>query len=499
VARATVLDGSRPATAGVPPERVADANEAPVRAGGRYVLYWMIGARRTGWNFGLQRAAERAREFGRPLLVFEALRAGYPFAAARFHRFVLDGMRDNAARFRAAGVTYYPYVEPEAGAGRGLLERLAAEACLVVTDDVPFFFLPRMVRAAARRLPVRLERVDGNGLLPLRRADRAYDTARSFRALLQRELPSRLHELPAADPLAPGDRSRRASVPADVRRRWPVAAPELLAGRAGLGRLPIDPAVPQAPVRGGPVAARAALGRFLERLDRYEAERNDPDRDATSGLSAYLHFGHLSAHEVFAAVAAAERWNEGRLGRPAGGARVGWWGMGPSAEAFLDQLVTWRELALNRCAFDEAAERWESLPAWARATLERHAGDPRPHLYSPDELERAATHDRLWNAAQTQLVREGRLHNYLRMLWGKKILEWSATPREALATMLRLNDRWALDGRDANSIAGVAWVLGRYDRPWGPERPIFGTVRFMSSTNTARKLRVREFLGRYGR
>lgn len=499
MARTTVLGGSRPAAAAVPPERVADANAAPVRAGGRHVLYWMIGARRTGWNFGLQRAVERARELGRPLLVLEALRAAYPFAAARFHRFVLDGMRDNAARFQAAGVTYYPYVEPEAGAGRGLLERLAAEACLVVTDDVPFFFLPRMVRAAARRLPVRLERVDGNGLLPWRRAGRAHDTARSFRALLQRELPSRLHELPAADPLADGAPPGRASVPADVRRRWPAAAPDLLAGRRGLERLPIDHAVPPAPIAGGPVAGRAALDRFLERLDRYEVERNDPDRDATSGLSAYLHFGHLSAHEVFAAVAAVERWNEGRLGRPSGGARAGWWGMGPSAEAFLDQLVTWRELALNRCAFDEAPERWESLPAWARETLERHAGDPRPRVYAPDELERAETHDQLWNAAQTQLVREGRLHNYLRMLWGKKILEWSATPREALATMLRLNDRWALDGRDANSIAGVAWVLGRYDRPWGPERPIFGTVRFMSSANTARKVRVREFLGRYGR
>jgi deoxyribodipyrimidine photo-lyase len=160
--------------------------------------------------------------------------------------------------------------------------------------------------------------------------------------------------------------------------------------------------------------------------------------------------------------------------------------------------VTWRELGLNRCLFDEASARWESLPAWARATLAAHARDRRPRLYDPEMLEQARTHDRLWNAAQRQLVREGRMHNYLRMLWGKKILEWSPTPQDALATMLRLNDRWALDGRDANSIAGTTWVLGRYDRPWGPERPIFGTVRYMSSENTARKVRLREYLARYG-
>lgn len=497
MARGKPARNERATPAAVPFGRIFDANDAPVRAAGRYVLYWMIGARRTEWNFGLQRAVERCRELERPLLVLEPLRVAHPFASERFHRFVLDGMRDQAAAFRAAGVAYHPYVEPEPGAGRGLLERLAADACLVVTDDVPFFFLPRMVRAAAARLPVRLEQVDGNGLLPLRRAERAYPTAHSFRALLQRELPTHFAEFPAADPLAGYDGPRRVALPAELRRRWPAVAPALLAGRSDLARLPLDHAVPPAPLAGGAVAGRAALRRFLARIDRYAEERNHPDRDATSGLSPYLHFGQLSPHEVFAALMIREGWHEGRLGRPAGGARVGWWGVGPSVEAFLDQLVTWRELGLNRCVFDQAAARWEALPAWARATLAAHARDRRPHRYSPEELEQARTHDRLWNAAQTQLVREGRLHNYLRMLWGKRLLEWSETPQDALATMLRLNDRWALDGRDANSIAGITWVLGRYDRPWGPERPIFGTVRYMSSENTARKLRLREYLARY--
>ena len=143
-------------------------------------------------------------------------------------------------------------------------------------------------------------------------------------------------------------------------------------------------------------------------------------------------------------------------------------------------------------------DRYESLPAWARATLARHAADPRPHVYTLADFEAARTHDPLWNAAQTHLLREGRIHNYLRMLWGKKVLEWTASPEEALAVLVELNNKYAVDGRDPNSYSGIFWVLGRYDRPWGPERPVFGTVRYMSSQNTLRKLRVRQYLARYG-
>jgi deoxyribodipyrimidine photo-lyase len=172
--------------------------------------------------------------------------------------------------------------------------------------------------------------------------------------------------------------------------------------------------------------------------------------------------------------------------------------MSRAAEAFCDQLVTWRELGFNFCARREDHLSYGSLPEWARRTLEAHAGDVRAPRYTREQLEQAATGDPLWNAAQRQLVREGRIHTYLRMLWGKKILEWSASPPEALETLIALNDRWALDGRDPNSDSGIGWVLGRYDRPWAPERPIFGTVRYMSSANTARKYRVRGYLERYG-
>ncbi|HEX4955033.1 MAG TPA: deoxyribodipyrimidine photolyase [Thermoanaerobaculia bacterium] len=483
----------------IPPLRLHLANDAPVNPHGEYVLYWMIAARRAGWSFGLDRAVEWARELGKPLVVFEALRCGYRWASDRLHRFVLDGMADNQAAFAGRAVTYLPYVEPSPGAGQGLLAALGARACLVVTDDFPCFFLPRMVAAAAEQLPVRLEAVDGNGLLPMRAAGQTFGRAFDFRRFLQKELPAHLGDFPQADPLAGGDLPRLAGLPAEVLARWPAASPELLAGDPGpLAALPIDHAIRLAPFRGGSRTALAALAEFVgRRLPRY-GERNEPSAEVTSGLSPYLHFGHVSAHEVFAAVAAAEDWSPSKLVGPAGGARHGFWRMSEAAEGFLDQLVTWRELGFNFCSREPDYDRYESLPGWARQTLDRHARDPRPNLYGLAGFEAAATHEEVWNAAQRQIVHDGVMHNYLRMVWGKMILEWSASPREALEVMIELNNKYGLDGRNPNSYSGICWCLGRYDRPWGPERPIFGTIRFMSPANTRRKLDLRAYLARWG-
>ncbi|MFN3432665.1 MAG: deoxyribodipyrimidine photolyase, partial [Candidatus Sericytochromatia bacterium] len=235
------------------------------------------------------------------------------------------------------------------------------------------------------------------------------------------------------------------------------------------------------------------LRRFLdERLDAYPEQRNVPDAEGGSGLSAYLHFGFVSAHEVAASLFERADWHPGRLGRPSG-SREGWWGLPPASEAFIDQLVTWRELGFNAARHLPAYDRYASLPAWALTTLAAHAGDPRPVLYDLPTLAAGETHDPLWNAAQRQLVREGRIHNYLRMLWGKKILQWAPSPEEAARMMIELNNRYALDGRDPNSYSGIFWTLGRYDRAWGPERPIFGKIRYMASENTARKWPVKAY------
>ncbi|HEU0054774.1 MAG TPA: hypothetical protein VFQ39_16420, partial [Longimicrobium sp.] len=290
----------------------------------------------------------------------------------------------------------------------------------------------------------------------------------------------------------------RASLPAEVSRRWPAATAALLRGDAGtLDALPIDHAVPPVGFDGGEKHAAKVLRSFVrDRLPRYAEHRNEPEGDAASGLSPYLHWGFVSVHQVFQAVADAEGWSPERVALRPTGAREGWWGMGTNAEAFLDELVTWREVCYNTSVFLPGHDDFASLPDWARRSLEKHADDDRDPL-SLEALEEGRTYDALWNATQGQLRGEGRIHNYLRMIWGKRFLEWTRSPREAVEWMLHLNNRWALDGRDPNSVGGIMWCLGRYDRPWGPERRVFGVVRYMSSANTARKVRVKDYIARH--
>jgi deoxyribodipyrimidine photo-lyase len=475
------------------------AGDGPVNPNGRYVLYWMTANRRAGWNFSLDRAVDWAAELCKPLVVFEALRCGYGWACDRFHHFIMQGMKDNARAFSGQGVFYYPYLEPFPDADKGLLAALTRDACVVVTDDFPAFFLPRMIAAASKEMPVRLEAVDSNGLLPMRAADRVFPSAHAFRRFLQKTLPDHLPGKPRAEPMKGAGLPRLASLHQGIVDTWPPASASLLeGGPEKLTGFPIDHGVQVVDGEGGSQRGRNRLRRFIEKgLPWYEEKRNEPEEDVTSGLSPYLHFGHISSHEVFGAVVAAENWFFDRLSHRTDGSRNGWWGMGRSAEAFLDQLITWRELGFNMCRLRDDYDRYESLPGWAQETLKAHEMDERPYTYSLQELDAARTHDPLWNAAQRQLLREGVIHNYLRMLWGKKILQWSHTPRQALKVMIELNNKYALDGRDPNSYSGIFWVLGRYDRAWGPQRPVFGKIRYMSSRNTARKVRVKGYLERY--
>ena len=483
----------------VPAIRIRDCNGAAVRPSAKYVLYWMIAARRTTFNFALDRAIENCRELCKPLVIFEALRCRYEWASDRMHRFVIDGMTDNAAACAKAGVTYFPYVEAKAGDGRGLLDALARDACVVVTDEYPCFFLPRMVAAAAKKLAVRLEAVDSCGMLPLRVTDRIFTTAHSFRRFLQKALPQHLDETPAGEPLKKAGAASGASIAREVLEKWPGAHGALLSGADGsLAKFPIDHDVRPATIRGGAAAARKRMQHFFETgLPHYGEQRNEPEKDVSSGLSPYLHFGHISVHEIFQEIAALEKWNPSKVAVRAHGSRAGWWNMSANAEGFLDEVITWREVGFNFSAHSDAYDQYDSLPGWAKETLKKHTRDEREHLYSLEELEQAKTYDLLWNAAQTQLVREGHIHNYLRMLWGKKILEWSRTPQEAARVLIELNNKYGLDGRDPNSYSGIFWCLGRYDRAWGPERPIYGKVRYMSSENTARKVRVKNYIKKY--
>ncbi|HKI96822.1 MAG TPA: hypothetical protein VJ992_16150 [Gemmatimonadales bacterium] len=482
----------------VPGARLHVAHDAPLRSDGAYVLYWMVATRRLGYSFALARAVELATELRRPLLIFEALRVDYPWATARAHRFVLDGMAEHARRLGEGPVGYYPYVEPVPGAGKGLLAALAARACAVVTDWSPAFFYPQLLAAGARQIGTRLEAVDDVGLAPVAATDKQFGSAYAFRRWLQQVLPDHLDRIPPPDPLTGAAIPPfEGGIPGEIASRWPAADDALLEGDTTLlARLPIDHAVSPTALRGGTGTARARLDRFVAKgLGAYGA-RHDPLTDPASGLSPFLHFGQISTHEVLIRVAAEEGWRPDRVAATARGNRAGWWGMREAAEAFLDQLVTWRELGFHAAARDPRYRTYDGGPDWARATLEAHAGD-RHSSYTLDALDAAGSDDRLWNATQGQLRTDGVVQSYLRMIWGKRILEWGPDPGTAFAWAVELNNRYALDGRDPNSYSGISWCFGRYDRPWGPERPIFGTVRYMSSANTARKMRLQAYLDRY--
>ncbi len=487
----------------VPDIRIRKGNNGRVIPGGDFILYWMIANRRLKWNYSLDRALEWAMELNKPLVVLEALNCDYEWASDRFHGFIIGGMRENYREARDKKILYYPYVEPAPGKGSGLVKTLAEYACLIVTDDYPAFFIPQMLRKIVETpdrasLPVLLELVDSNGLLPMDTAQREFTTAYSFRRFLQKNLPHYLMDSPLGSPLEGLKIKKLENLPEQITEKWPSVSLEFLDNYSeALKKMPLDHVVKVVPGSGGTAIGNKLLEIFInKKLPIYYDRRNHPEEDATSSLSPYLHFGHISSHEIFHRLQMSESWHPGKLSESTKGQKEGWWGMSESAEAFLDQLITWRELGFNMCRYNVLYDKYESLPGWAKETLKVHEMDEREYIYSIEQFEKAQTHDPLWNAAQVQLVRDGKIHNYLRMLWGKKILEWSPTPKEALKTMINLNNKYALDGRDPNSYSGIFWVLGRYDRAWG-ERKIFGKIRYMSSKNTRKKVKILGYIDKY--
>ena len=386
-----------------PELRIRTLNDVEPRADGDFVLYWMIANRRGHYNFSLQRAAEWAKRLNKPLVILEALRCGYQWASDRIHQFVIEGMSDNAAHFEKKNALYYPYLESKRGDGDGLLEALASRACVVTSDDFPAFFLPRMLNVARRKVTVRFEVIDSNGLLPMRAADKVFSRAYDFRRFLQKNLLPHLIDVPKPDPLSRVKLPPISRLPKEIQKRWPKAEITAITDSQLLGSIAIDHSVRSVSTRGGEKAAISSLRTFLKsRLSIYDSDRNQPEQEATSGLSPYLHFGHISAHQIFEELTTLAEWTPDLVAEKAKGSSSGWWGAAAEVESFLDELITWRELGYNMCWQRDDYDRYDSLPDWAQKTLAEHAGDRRSHVYNLDEFETSKTHDPLWNAAQRQ-------------------------------------------------------------------------------------------------
>lgn len=483
----------------VPGIRIRTVNKNKVNPDGDYILYWMIINRRLKWNYSLDRTIEWALELNKPILILEPLRCDYEWASDRLHKFVIEGMADNYKLAKKRNIQYYPYIEPGKNAGKGLIKSLTENACIVVSDDFPAFFIPDMIKKAALEINCSFELVDSNGLLPMAAADREYTTAYSFRRFLQKKLSYYIMDHPLEAPLKRTGLPSLNKLPDTILRKWsPTPLSVLKKCNESINKLPIDHNVSMVTQRGGFIEAEKLLEGFVnDKVPLYTEKRNQPDEDVSSNLSPYLHFGHISSHEIFCRIQEREQWHVGKLAHSSSGKRNGWWGMNKYAEDFLDQLNTWRELGFNMCRNNRNYDKYASLPEWAKKSLKVHEMDERDYIYSMSQFEHAETHDPLWNAAQKQLLIEGKIHNYLRMLWGKKVLEWTPTPKNALKIILHLNNKYALDGRDPNSYSGIFWIFGRYDRAWGPERKIFGKIRYMSSKNTQKKVTVTNYLKKY--
>jgi deoxyribodipyrimidine photo-lyase len=439
--------------------------------------------RRVQSNHALTYAASLANAHGVPLLVYEGLTCAYKAANDRIHTFMLEAAPELQAALGRMNIGYFFYLRARRADPNDVFYRLAAEAVSVVTDDYPCFIAAAHNATVPGRIGVAFAAVDSSCIVPMNAHEKRAYAAYTIRPKITRDLPQYLQHVEPVrvrkrwtdELLPPGREALRTTVS-------PGNIPQLVAG------CEIDHSIPPSiSFHGGASRARKHLDAFLEKkLFRYARESNQPAQHATSDLSPYLHFGHISALEV--ALEAKVFAEEHKL----------------MAGEFLEQLIVRRELAFNFARFTPELESLEALPDWCKATMRKHASDPRPHIYSREQFERAETADDLWNATQKELLLRGKIHGYYRMYWGKKIIEWTRTYEEALRIMIDLHDIYALDGRDPNTYTNLLWLFGLHDRPWA-ERPVFGQVRYMSlegmkrKTDTAAYIKEIAYLERTGK
>lgn len=443
--------------------RVTIRRPGPPDPDGRCIVCWMQRAQRGIDNPALDVAIHAGNALNVPVVAFLGVVPFYPGGNRRHYRFLAEGLADIQRDLRARRVGFVLRHYPDHG-----LEAFCGEVhpALVVGDENPLREPERWRRVMAGRLRVPLWTVDADVIVPGALLGKEQYAARTMRPRLRGHVARFLAET----------REPRARV------AWsPARTPGGLVPSAdALDDMPVDESAgPVSALAGGTRAAQRVLRRFLRHhLAGYAANRNHPDVDGTSLLSPYLHFGQIGPRGVARAVRDADAPVEDR-------------------EAFLEQLIVRRELSVNFVRFNPRYDSLAGCEPWAIRTLAAHAGDRRRPCYSAARLERAETHDPLWNAAQIQMVETGWMHGYVRMYWAKKILEWTRTPEQAFAVAVELNDRYELDGRDPNGYAGIAWGIGgKHDRAWGPERPIYGMVRYMSYASTSRKFDCKGYIRR---
>jgi deoxyribodipyrimidine photo-lyase len=457
-----------------PLDKIAADSRVTVREGdtvdprGRCVVYRMRRAQRALDNPALETAIAAANLLGQPVVVFFGLMGRHPVANLRHYSFMIEGLADTADRLLKRRIGFVLRVCAGADSD-GEFARFCNEVSpsIVVCDEDPARREAKWKLESKLYPSAPLWSVDADVIVPSKLIEKEQFAARTIRPWIQRLIKEFLRPVGNHAPRKPWTENRRINSVA--------VSPELL------DALSIDRSVPSAAkIHGGTGAAKTTLRKFIrERLGDYARDRNHPDLDATSHLSPFLHFGQIGPHTV--ALAAQEARASAR-----------------DREAFLEELIVRRELAVNFVRYNPRFKTIASVEPWALRTIQEHARDRRAYLYTEKQLANAETHDPLWNAAQRQMVISGWMHGYLRMYWAKKILEWTPAADQAHDICVRLNDRYELDGRDPNGYAGIAWAIGgKHDRAWGPERPVYGKIRYMSLASTSRKFDSRAYIEKW--
>ncbi len=445
----------------IQPERIQRLNARDTQPGD-YVLYWMQSAQREDYNHALEYAVEQANRLDKTLVVFFGLTDEYPEANERHYYFMLQGLRETTHDLEKRGICFVVQrISPEVG-----IVKSATRACMAVTDEGYTAIQQQWRRWAARNVSCPLLQVETNVVAPVETVSRKEEyAARTIRPKIHKHLNRFLVPL-----------KKRKLKKSSLDLRFPCF--DISDTDKAIAKMNIERSVPRVDrFQGGASEAKKLLRTFIrQKLDHYPEGRNDPNADCVSHMSPYLHFGQISPLYIALQVRDTNS---------------------PGKEAYLEELIVRRELAINFVHYNKHYRTFAALPNWARINFKVHAKDKREYMYALEELENAQTHDPYWNAAQLEMVHTGKMHGYMRMYWGKKILEWTRSPQQAYKIAVYLNDKYELDGRDPNGYAGVAWCFGKHDRPW-TKRPIFGKVRYMNANGLKRKFDADAYVDKIG-
>jgi len=444
----------------IQPERITFLNDKePAKKG--YVLYWMQASQRVEFNFALQYAVRKANEYNAPLIVFFSLMDNYPDANIRHYKFMLQGLNQTQRSLLDHNIKMIIHHGPPV---EGCLS-MSKNARLVITDMGYLKHQRAWLNSLARKCPCQLIQIESDVVVPIRIVSNKQEyAAATIRNKIKKHLPHFLKALKF-------EKINVSSANLDF------DSFDISDTQKALQKLNIDKTVPTVDdYIGGASQAKKLLKIFIsQKLANYDKLRNDPNKDSLSNMSPYLHFGQISPVHIALEVARSAK---------------------ASSDAYLEELIIRRELSMNFVFYNEVYDDFKSLPGWAKQTFKDHEKDERKYCYTKLQLENAKTHDIYWNAAQNQMVQTGKMHGYMRMYWGKKIIEWTKTPETAFKIALYLNNKYELDGRDPNSFTGVAWCFGKHDRPW-KEREIFGKVRYMNDAGLKRKFDADEFAQKF--